>query len=215
MPIPSTSILTAEIAVNGLVAAGGSNSRKAQSIWHYRRTAVSLAPSKSALYAIFASSVIPLLRACLNTRYTGVNVGIRWIDDALDQYTFFTNTGAGTVTGDSMPTTEAAFLLFGTGLRGKSYRGGKHIFPLAESATTTGTDDVLNAGALVYFGALAAQALLPLTDATPNTWNPVVVSRKLSQLRTNPTTVTANDVVSVSVNKRIGSMRHRKVASVY
>jgi len=114
-----------------------------------------------------------------------------------------------------MPTTESAFLLFGTGLRGKSYRGGKHLFPLAESATTTGTDDILNAGALTYFGALAAQALLPLTDAGPNTWNPCVLSRKLSQLRSNPTTVTRNDVVSVSVNKRIGTMRHRKVKSLY
>jgi len=78
MPIPATSILTAEIAVNGLVTAGGSNSRNAQSIWHYRRTSTSVAPSKSQLYTIFASSMIPLIRACLNIRYTGVNVGVRW-----------------------------------------------------------------------------------------------------------------------------------------
>jgi len=215
MPIPATSIVQAEIQVSGIVTAGGSNTRKALQVYHYRRTSVAITPTKAALSTIFISTMIPLIRACLNARYTGVGVSIRWLNDALDQATLVASTGVGLVTGDSMPTTEAAFLLFQTGLRGKSYRGSKHIFPMSESATTTGTDDIWNAGALVYLGALAAGALGSLTDSTTNVWIPCVLSRKLSQLRTNPTTVITNDVTSVLVNKRVGTMRHRKVLSTY
>jgi hypothetical protein len=215
MPIAPTAILQAEIQVSGIVTAGGSNTRKALQVYHYRRTSTVVTPTKAALSTIFISNMIPLIRACLNARYTGVGVSVRWLNDALDQATLFSSTGVGLVSGDSMPTTEAAFILFQTGLRGKSYRGSKHIFPMSESATTTGTDDIWNAGALVYLGALAAGALASLPDATPNNWIPCVLSRKKSQLRTNPTTVETNDVSSVLVNKRVGTMRHRKVLSTY
>jgi len=215
MAIPLTSILQAEIQVSGLVTAGGSSTRKALSVWHYRRTSTAVTPTKAALAAKFISDVIPSLRACLNARYTGVGVSVRWINDAVDQAVLTASTGVGLVSGDSMPTTEAAFLLFQTGLRGKSYRGSKHIFPMSESATTSGTEDIWNAGALTYLGTFATAALATLTDATNNAWIPCVLSRKLSQLRFNPTTVITNDVTAVAVNKRVGTMRHRKVLSVY
>lgn len=215
MPISPSLITQAEVIVNGIVTAGGSNTRAAAQVYHYRRTSVVPPLSKSALATIFISTMIPLIRACLSTRYTGTNITVRWLNDALDAPFPTPSVGAGLVTGDSMPTTQAAFLLFNTGLRGKSYRGSKHIFPLAESATTTGTDDIFNAGALTYLGALAAGALGTLTDAGGNIWTPCVLSRKLSVLKTNPTTVLTNDVTAVLVNKRVGIMRHRKVKTVY
>ena len=86
---------------------------------------------------------------------------------------------------------------------------------MSESDTTGGTDDIWNAGALGRLGTIAAAILAGFTDANGNIWKPIVVSQKKSQLRNNPTTVTFADINQVLVNKRVGSMRHRRVTSVY
>lgn len=215
MPISPTLITHAEIVLAGQVAAGGSNSRTWATVWNYRRTSTVSALSKTALATAFVGTLKAPLLAALNVRLTLANLSIRWIDDALDAPFYVTETGSGAVTGDSMPTDNAVYLMFGTGLRGRSYRGSKHLFPVSESATTSGTDDILNSGAITLFGAVAAAALLAITDSSGNVWNPCVYSRTLSQPRVNPTSIVTNDVVSVSLNKRVGSMRHRKVKSVY
>jgi len=42
------------------------------------------------------------------------------------------------------------------------------------------------------------------------------VSRKLSDLNQQPVAnVVKNDITSIAINKRVGWMRHRRVASVY
>jgi len=215
MPISPTLITHAEVVLVGTCAAGGSNSRAVQSVWHFRRTGTALPLSKTNLNTIFWSTIGTAVIAALNVRYTNTNIWVRWLDDALDAYQIFTRAGAGAVTGDSMPTDNAAFLLFQTGLRGKSYRGSKHFFPISESATTTGTDDLFNAGMLTLLGAIATAAAGNLTDASGNVWVPCVYSKVLSQAKANPTTIITNDVTSVLVKKTVGSMTHRKAKSVY
>lgn len=215
MPISPTLITNAEIVINGVVAAAGSTSRKFASVYHYKRTNTVNALSKAALVAAVQAQFRTLMLTCLSLRLTLSNYACRWIDDATDAFALTTDVHAGLVTGDSMPLTEAAFILLQTGLRGRNYRGSKHLFPLGESATTVLTDDLFNAGALTYLGNYATAIITNVTDANGNVWQPCVLSRKLSQLKTNPTTVVANPITSAAVAKRVGSMRHRRVAQLY
>lgn len=215
MPIPANQIVNAEVIINGVVASAGSSAKKMQAVFHYRRTATVVTPTKAALETAFASAIRVLFINCLSVRLSLSTITVRWLNDAIDAPLAFATAGAGAIIGDSMPLTNAVYLLFQTGLRGKSYRGSKHLFPIGESATTVLTDDILNAAALTYFGLLSAALLAQITDSTGNVWVPSVVSKKLSQLKVNPTTVVANDVISIAVAKRIGTMRHRRVAQLY
>jgi hypothetical protein len=215
MPIPSNQITIVETSVIAQVAAGGSNSKPFAFVFHWRRTATVLAVSKAQVDTAFQSSVVVPLALALNLTWTQSNNTVRWVNDALDAPIQFSHAAVGAVTGDRMATIDAAFLLMRTGIRGKSYRGSKHFGPMSESDSTSGTDDIWNAGCLTRLGAVAAAILAGFTDAAGNIWVPSVLSRRLSQLVSNPTTVVANDVVQIAVNKRIGSMRHRHVKSVY
>jgi hypothetical protein len=215
MPIPSNQVTHVEVIVNSLSAAGGSNSRFWASVFHFRRTNTALAISKTQVDTAFQAAIATPMFAALNITLTQQNNSLRWLNDALDAPQFVTHALVGAITGDRMMTADSAFILLRTGVRGKSYRGSKHLGPMSESDTTTGTDDVFNAAALTRLAAVASAILAGFTDAGGNVWVPSVVSRKLSQLTKNPTTMIANDVVATAVNKRVGTMRHRKVKSVY
>lgn len=213
--IPATSITHAQLILRGSVTAAGSTARPMNLVMNYRRTGTVLALSKANIAASWLTAHRVLFLACVSVRLVLTGLGVRFTDDALDAEAVTTDTHPGALTGDSMPLTQAAFLKLGTGLRGQSYRGSHHLFPIAESATTVLSDDIFNAGALTYLGAFAAALLAGMTDSDGNVWKPQVLSRTLSQLRYNPTNVVANDVVSIAVAKRVGVMRHRRVAQVY
>jgi hypothetical protein len=215
MPIPSNQINYVEIHVKGLVASGGSSSKFSDFVFHFRRTANVLPVTKLAVDTAFQAAIVVPIGALLNVRWTQQGNTIRWIDDALDAPVQINHAVAGAIAGDSMSTVLSSYMIMRTALRGRSYRGSKHLFPLSETDTTIGTDDLLNAAALVRYGTLATALATGFTDAAGNVWVSSVLSRTLSQLRTNPTTVVANDVITVSTNKRIGRMRRRHVASVY
>jgi hypothetical protein len=216
MPIPINQVTVAEIHVLGQAAAGGGQVKKFDLVFHYRRLAVAVNPTKVALDTIFQASVVLPLVAALNARYTQVQNTIRWMNDAEDPDLGFAHAAVGAVAGDSMPTHEAAFLLFRSALRGRSGRGGKHLGPMSEADTTAGTDDIFNAAALARLATTAAAFILGLNDATTNVWVPVVLSRKApAQYRINPTNVVSNDITACLVNKRVGQMKHRRIASVY
>lgn len=215
MPISPSLITNAELILNGTVASAGSSSRAVASVYHYKRTNTVNALSKSALQTAFLSACRSAITSALSVRYTGTNLSCRWLDDATDAPALVAETHPGGVAGDSMPLTNSAFLLFQTGLRGRSFRGSKHYFPIAESATTIATDDIFNAGMLTLLAAIGTALIANLTDANGNVWQPCVMSRTLSQLRRNPTTVIANPITAILVAKRVGIMRHRRVKPVY
>jgi hypothetical protein len=123
-----------------------------------------------------------------------------------------TATEVGAITGDRLQTFAAAFLLMRTGLRGRQFRGSKHFGPMSESDIG---DDVFNAGCLARLATIATAMLATLTDTTGNQWKLTVLSRTLSQLQFNPTTVVTNDVTQILVRESVGTMRGRKVESVY
>jgi len=216
MPIPAANITHAEVIMGGLISAGGSNSINTQFVFHYRRTGVTVAPSKANLAAAFqAGPAVPII-AMLNARWSEKYVSVRWMDDPLDQAVPFTNVNAGAIAGDSMPTHVAVYVLLRTGLKGRSYRGSKHFGPFSESDATALGDDILNAAAQARLATTITAIGAALIDASPNTWNPCVYSRVLSSPLLQPiATITTNDVTTVLYNKRLGNMKRRQVKSVY
>lgn len=215
MPIPVNQQLNFEVAVQGLISAGGSSTVKTVNVFHYQRTTNVNPISKTNIDTAFQAAVVVPLGAALNNRWTQQNNAVRCVDDALDSPVQFSHAVVGAVAGDGMTSIEAAFVLMRTGLRGKSYRGSKHFGPLSEADTTAGTEDIFNAAALARWGAVVTAINGGFTDANGNVWLPTVISRKLSQLRVNPTTVIANVVSQIVLNKRIGRLRRREAASVY
>ncbi len=71
------------------------------------------------------------------------------------------------------------------------------------------------AAGLARWQAVRDACKLTFNDAAPNTWVPCVYSRLLSQALINPTSIVTADVTNAFLNKRIGSMAHRKAKSVY
>jgi hypothetical protein len=215
MPIPANEILHAEVIMQGLIASGGSNAVNTQFIFQYRRLSTAVAPTKTALATAFQAGPGVAIVAALNARWSEQFVSVRWINDALDQALPFTNVNPGAIAGDSLASHVAGFMLFRTGIKGRSYRGGKHFGPFSEADVTTANDDIFNVAAVVRITAIATALATSLVDATPNTWKLCVFSRVLSQVKTNPTTVIANDVATILVNKRVANMKRRQVKSVY
>lgn len=212
MPIPSTDVNVVEITMQGVMASGGSNTINTAFVFHYLRNSTVPAISKANVETEFEAGPVVALLAALNNRYTQTQNLVRWLNDAQDLFQSFTRTGVGAVTGDSMPSDNAIYMLLRTALRGQSYRGSKHFGPASESDSV---DDILAGAGVTNWAAVATALEAPLVDSDGNTWNLCVVSRKLSQLVTNPTTVVANQVADVLLNKRVGTMKKRKAKSVY
>lgn len=212
MPIPDNQKIVAEIVMRGEAAAGGVDAVKMNFVFRFRRQAVAVAPSKSLLEAAFQTNIALPILAALNVRYTQSITDVRWLNDAQDPYQSFIRAVAGSITGDSLSTFQAAYLLHRTALRGKSYRGSKHLAPMSESDVG---DDVWNAGCLTRLATINTALLAGFTDTTTNSWTYAIVAGEVSQLKFNPTTVVWEDVTQALVNTRIGSMRSRQVRSSY
>jgi hypothetical protein len=215
MPLPTSALSLAQITLFGQISSAGSDSKKTVANFYYARTSNVPVLTKVSFDTIFQSSIVVPLGLALNHRWLQTRNDVRFPDDAQDAPLSFNHAVAGAVAGDSLPTANAVFILFRTGLRGKNFRGGKHFGPLSESDTTTGTDDVLNAGSLALWATVTAALFANLNDSNGNVWVPVVFSRSLSQTRVNPTTIVRNFVASVNINKRVGRLKKRLVASVY
>jgi len=204
-----------EIQMHGTIAAGGSNARATVNTFHFRRSIIGAALTKANIDAAFQASYAVTIALALSARWTqGFNT-VRFLDDATDPPVAFNHAAVGAIAGDSLPMTNTVYIQLKTLLKGKSYRGNKKYGPIAESDTTSGTDDLLNAGAIVRWQAAAVASFQTLVDSDGNNWVAEVLSKTLSQLRVNPTTVVANDVQSVRLRKSIGRLRKREAKSVY
>lgn len=201
----------AEVVMAGTMAAGGSNAKNVQSVFHYRLSVLGAAPTKAALEAIFQTTICVPFVAAANVRYTQSGNSVRCVNDATDAYQTVARALPGAIATDSMPTVDSVFMLLRTAKRGASYRGSKHFPGVNESDTT---DDILTGAGLVRWQALQTALPTALVDALGNTWVLSLLSRTLSQLSQNPTTVVANDVTSVLLNKNVGTMRRRRTQTV-
>jgi hypothetical protein len=214
MPIPANQITVAEVSLKGSMDSGGGNIVNTNFVFHYRRLGVTNPPDKATLKTGFVGGVGLTIGAALNVRWNASFVDIRWLNDATDPYVSFTSTLSGVITGDSLSSFQAAYLLIRTSLRGKAYRGAKHLGPMSESDITTTDEDLWNAGALTRLGTVCTAIMTDIITAD-NTWRSTVVSKTYSQLSLNPTTVIATDASAALPRKSVGSMLRRKVKSVY
>jgi len=215
MPIPDNQKIHVEVHSQGLITAGGSSSKVTLQIYHFRRTSVVNVPSKTVFDTAYQAAIAVPVAAALNNRWAQQFNTIRWLDDAQDAPVQVPHVVVGGVAGDSDVMMNSAFVLFRTGIRGKSFKGGKHYGPLSEADTTAPNTDVLNAAAVARFATLQASLIAGFADANGNTWRLEVVTRTLSQLTVNPTTVTAFDVTQIMLNQRIGRMSTRNPVSLY
>lgn len=216
--IPSTEITHVEIVSVLTIAAAGSDAKRFDNTWNFRRTANVLAVSKTQIETAFQAAIMVPLMAALSSRATQARNEVRFIDDAGDAPQAVTRAVVGAIAGDSMTGRAAVSMELKTGLRGRSGRGSKHFGPIGESQVD---GDCLTAAAVILFDAVRDATLLGFTDAGGNVWVPEVVIRnratengQSSQLRTNPTTVLSNDVISVIINTTVGTMNRRRVARV-
>lgn len=201
----------AEIIAQGTLAALGSNGQNVASVFHYRLALLVAPATKLALDNAFNAGVGAACLAAYNIRYVQSQDVVRYVNDATDAGISFAHAGVGAIATDPLPSDACVSFLLRTALRGRSYRGAKRL-PAINEIDTTG--DVLTGAGLARWQTVQSSMFANLVDALGNVWTPSVVSRSLSQLLVNPTTVVANDITSVLLNKNIGTMRGRRVLTV-
>jgi hypothetical protein len=217
MPLPPPPYYaTAEIVMRGVSAAQGSTSHVAEFVFHFARAFSSVKVwNPTAMEAAFQTAVaIPITNA-LNIRYTQVYNSVRCLDDAQNAATIVPRALPGAITGDSLPQHITAYMLLGTGYRGKSFRGNKKFFPISESDSTIGSADLLNAAALARWVTVANAILAGFTPAGGDLFLPYVFSRINSEIKTNPTQVQVVQITTAVMNQRMGRMSKREAESVY
>jgi len=201
-----------EAVVNATSVARGGGTKNFVNVFHYRRTTIVNPVSKTNFFTGFNNNIVAAMVAALNEDWTGVNVMVRYYDDALDAYLPFTITSVGAITGQRAPDYVAATIQLKTAVRGRFARGSKHFGPITESDTT---GDVLTAPSIALFSALGTAMVTPFTDSDGNIWQMQIRSSKApAQYKVNPVTIVANDVVSMVLNHSLGTMRRRKVKTV-
>ena len=203
-----------EIITYAYATAIGGSTKNFLNVYDYTRLSTVNPVNKTNIEAAFQTQVGTPLLAALSVSYTQTYTTVRFFDDALDAPQAFTEAGVGAIAGDRAPDYVCVTAQFGTGLRGRSYRGSKHWGPIAET-DTLGDCLSVPAGAVTRFTNLYQAFVAGFTDADGNTWVPVVKSSKPpAQYAVNPVTVVANIIVSGKLNKSLGTMRRRKIKTV-
>jgi hypothetical protein len=174
-------------------------------VFHYQLTAGTL-DTMTQLLGDFESKVYSFALAQQSADTTLVSMNARLLDDATQQFITVTAATAGGIALPRLPGDLAVVTPLRCAQRGKQFRGRKHFRGVPSASVLK---DELTAGALTAWQAVAVKLLNSFTSVT-GTYTPVVVSRILSQLKTNPTTIIGSVVNSVLVNKTIGTMRRSK-----
>lgn len=180
-------------------------------VFHFRLTAGALDSRINILNSFNTTIRQPFTVNLATTDYTVVDIKCRLIDDALEQFTVLPIGVAGLQALPRLPGDTAVVTPFKTLLRGKNFRGSKHwsAIPLAMV-----TKDELNGVGIAAWGAFVPVLFAGLITSGGSQMFPIVLSRTLSQLRTNPTTIIGADVSIALLNKTIGTMRRRKEKTV-
>lgn len=216
MPIPMNQVTVVEVQKRGIITGGGAGEVRTSFVFHFRRLAVAVDPTKTGVNNAFETAIGAVIAAALNEDWDATTNTVRWVNDALDAPAEFSVTQSGAITGDRLASFATAYMLMRTAVRGREYRGSKHFGPFSESDVTHATGcDIYNAGAMTRLNAIGTAVGSGFTDATGNNWVPCILSRKLSVLTENPTTVVTNDVTQCLVNQRVGTENRRKAPSLY
>lgn len=196
-----------ELALKATLASAGSNAIPISARFYYLRTLGAANDDKVAIAAAFLAGTWAAYIAAANSRLSSASANLRYIDDAIDPVTIVPLAGSGAIVTDSAPSCTAIFMEFGTNIRGKKYRGGKHFAGVNEVDTT---GDVLTGAGLTRWQALQTALLVPIVVG-PNTYTPSVVTfAPITQIKTNPTTVIVNPITAIVLDINVGTMKRRK-----
>jgi hypothetical protein len=199
-----------EFVVKGTLPTTGSGTKNVYNVFHYWNSS-GLNNNPLTAAQTFNSAVQAVFAAQLSVDYTYVTTMSRFLDDATVQY-LATNTNgiSGAIALPRLPSETAIVTPFVGVQRGKNFRGSKHF---AGIPTASVTKDELNAGAVAAWATVVSALAATINDGGA-TYQPIVLSRSLSQLRVNPTTLVGSLLSNVLLNKTIGGMRRRKEKTV-
>lgn len=212
MPISvSGSRTVLQVILKGVLTAAGGRATNISTTFWYRRSAIVIAPVKSAFKAAFLDGPYAAMLAAFNIGWANGSLDLRYFDDALDPTESFSLAGVGAIATDRAASFNAVYMLYRSGVRGRKYIGSKHFAAVNEIDTT---GDVLTGTGLTRWQALQTALAALLTDSTGNIWRPCNVTKQGSVYKKNPTSVVYNDVVSIALDLNLGTMLRRKVATV-
>jgi len=198
-----------EIQQHGRVNLTGGPTKNFFNIYHYE-LAFGTVDTYTQLGQDFYAKVVQQLMPLLSSQYTLYELAIRMLDRATEQFTVVPMNFPGGATGDRVASITSVTLPFKCVDRGKSFRGSKHFGPISD-ADQTG-DQITPA--IVPTWNTFATTLGGIFASVNGQYRPVIVSRKLSQLKQDPTNVVGSRVSSVLVNLTLGTMRRRKERTV-
>lgn len=200
-----------EVSLTGTIAAAGGTSVPLAMVFMFRRTSFTNPVSKSEIADAFDTAYMGTLKAAMNNRANISAIKVRCVNDAEDLAHSKTVDHDGAIATDSLPSDSVAVIQLKSAVRGKWAQGRKYFGPLSEADTT---GDVLTGDGLTRMQAVRDKMDDGFTDASGNTYVPAVLSRKYSQIASNPTTVVVNDIVSCVLNKNISRLGRRKQRTV-
>jgi hypothetical protein len=209
LPAPITNVV--EISMQGSVVETGGTTRNVFNIFHYYQNPNQPSPPSAIVVAnAFIAGPWAGILALLSIGYVGVQTLCRYLDSSSNAYQNANAPGTGALILPRQPAQQAIVGFFRTAVRGKSFRGSKHFGPLATAAVTG--DEIAPASVAAWQAAITA--LVANITAGGQTYTPCVVSKTLSQLRTDPVTIIGAAKLTGLTNKTIGTMRHRKEKTV-
>lgn len=188
------------------LATGEPRTKPVFNVWDFKRTTTGGTPDKNAALTAFKSAILVPLKACLSVSYVTDFADVRWLDDPLDPYTTSALAASGTVSGDSVPSLNNAYLKLTSGLRGQSNRGAKHLGPIAEASTLL---DELNSGELTLLATFVTAYLAGITASDGFSYLPFIVSQTNSRFDPTHADVFGVNVTGVTINSVLGKMNRR------
>jgi hypothetical protein len=206
---PITNVV--EISMQGTVVETGGTTRNIFNIFHYYQNPNQPSPPSAVVVAnAFIAGPWAAVLALLSIGYVGVQTLARYLDVSTNAFANANAPGNGALALPRQPAQQAVVGFYRSGIRGKSFRGSKHFGPLATAAVTG--DEI--AAASVAAWQAANTGLVANITAGGQTFTPCVVSKTLSQLRTDPVSIIGAALLTGLTNKTIGTMRHRKEKTV-
>jgi hypothetical protein len=197
-----------ELSVQGHSIEANGQSKPIWNIFHWGNTSGFQGESALGMGNAFVAQIWPTIAAALSVGYVADQVLARFLDFATEQYAVCTKHTNGVVIGDRLPSHSAVTVRYKTAQRGKNYRGSKHFAPVAEGDTLT--DEIDPAQQAKWNTLTTAISSAFVVTGTGGVWSPAVVSRNLSQLKTDPVSIVGAYVTQGILNLTIGTMRHRK-----
>lgn len=203
--------IVAECTVRGDILPGTLDPRPCVSVWHIARTTTVNPVDPNNVAAAFKTWYNANVIIRQAQQYTQSEVSARLLDDPMSLEGIDAGAVTGVIDDDLYAADTAVYFQLVTALRGRNFLGSKHIGAPTEGDITGG---LLSGAGLTAFttmrDAIAALGTAGITDSDGNNWRLVVLSKTLSTLDTIPPTLKYTGVVSVILNKRIGTMGRRR-----